>query len=249
MSAHMIFHVSSNDPVSIDYFSPNFFGPTRYSVPGDNGGLIEKTQRVVQALPDWSCDNCKTNVPNTKRSGPHGESTLCNKCGLLWNTLGQPKVIPFSKNPTTIQAKKAKTVSKKVDQLPHKLWTCDNCKLEDLPKRRRPGPNGKASLCNRCGIIWRESGEPPIPFNRLPKADRPKKNIVRSAESRVKISEFLFSCCTNCYTELTTERKTGPKGLRTLCKECNITWKELGKPDVPFSAKKEEAYLPSPQVG
>jgi len=108
------------------------------------------------------------------------KNTKCNNLEAQVNTITEEKasvpVVPQQLSPTTNTVNPAN----KVKEGPYQ---CDFCHTVDTPEWRS-GPNGKKTLCNRCGIrfskLKKKMGNNPIQLSDL------KKNQKRAPKSKSK---------------------------------------------------------------
>lgn len=62
---------------------------------------------------------------------------------------------------TFVKLKKKKVA--KTETASDSNWKCQNC-FTDIWVQKRSGPNGRHTLCNRCGIRWKRNSHLELPF-------------------------------------------------------------------------------------
>lgn len=84
-----------------------------------------------------------TNTPVVNSRNIPGTSVLVNK---------------DAPAPTCVRRKKKRKHSSSVTD-EFSGWACERCKTNSTPERRS-GPNGRRTLCNRCGLKWAREDRP-----------------------------------------------------------------------------------------
>ncbi|GAB0498629.1 hypothetical protein MMPV_009975 [Pyropia vietnamensis] len=204
----------------------------------------------------WECQRCAVTSTPCKRNGPNGKKTLCNACGLKWKDQlkrDQREAALAAKSAMeTDVAVAAAAVQKQVDdslaaaasqpsvrQAVTGVWECEHCGSGDM-FCHRPGPSGKGTLCNACGLKWRDQQMQQqlaavSNANTVPEAAPAATDVAPAPPGVTAADAFLATPrrkssepweCQRCTITSTTCRRSGPGGKSTLCNACGLRWKD-----------------------
>lgn len=181
-------------------------------------GLSEKAGRAEKSA-SCAIEGCDESMATT-RSGPDGEFTLCSKCGQAWKHAGKPtgeKAEGWKKERST-------TVRGRPQQQPTScaIEGCD----EAMTGPTRSGPDGKSTLCPKCGMAWSNANKPTGEKGEEWKKKRSitlRRKLGKVVSDEEPIPCAIKGCDESCH-------RTGPDGKGTLCSKCGVSWAKTGYP-------------------
>eukprot|EP00170_Pyropia_yezoensis_P006891 contig_28141_g6913 len=221
----------------------------------------------------WQCHHCGTFDGFCHRPGPGGVGTLCNTCGLKWKDQlrreERAAALAAESALDTDVAVAAAAVQKRldeslaaaasrpaVDRAVSGAWQCEHCGSQDM-FCHRPGPSGMGTLCNACGLKWRDeqmqqqlavvSNTDAVHESSVVAADVAPARPVAAAPDPFLTAPRKASSepweCQRCTVTSTTCRRSGPGGRSTLCNACGLRWKDQLKREKKAAALAAESAL------
>ncbi|KAG8050626.1 hypothetical protein GUJ93_ZPchr0009g1898 [Zizania palustris] len=220
------------------------------------------------------CLNCDAVDTPQWRSGPMGKSTLCNACGVRYRAVGTlldhrpatrtmlepwPETPESPHSPIWKPAKVGRPPKQKLASPPSlapvpprktKLWkkkrtkSCVHCGSSETPQWRE-GPMGRGTLCNACGVRYRQgrllpeyrskwsptfsASEHASNHHRQPRENNqspPVSDLAAPATSKKPPKRARR--CLNCDAVDTPQWRSGPMGKSTLCNACGVRYRAVG---------------------
>ena len=202
---------------------------------------------------DWACGWCQTTQSKSKCKGPDGLATLCLKCGIRFH---QGHTGPAPELPTNADGmyecdRCDRTFASSGALATHRRscggrdWACGWCHATQS-KSKCKGPDGPATLCNKCGKRFRRGHTGPAPelptnADGLYECDRCDRTFAQAGS----LASHRRSCagrdwaCGWCHATQSKIKCKGPDGPATLCDKCGsrFRWGHTGPaPELPTNA-------------